>query len=90
MAKFLVALNIIIWSFVGYQVNAIAAETKSAPAETKSAPKFDCSQKKNEKRIQCKEAPKSKIKPDVKKPDKVKRKAPTSVKKKADAENAKK
>ena len=83
MAKFLVALNIIIWSFVGYQVNAIAAETKSAP-------KFDCSQKKNEKRIQCKEAPKSKIKPDVKKPDKVKRKAPTSVKKKADAENAKK
>ena len=83
MAKFLIALNIIIWSFVGYQVNAIAAETKAAP-------KFDCSQKKNEKRIQCKEAPKSKIKPDVKKPDKVKRKAPTSVKKKADAENAKK
>lgn len=83
MAKFLVALNIIIWSFVGYQVNAIAAETKSAPG-------FDCTQKKNEKRIQCKEAPKSKIKPDVKKPDKVTRKAPTSVKKKADAENAKK
>lgn len=83
MLKFLVAINFVIWSFVGYQVNAIAAETTTAP-------KFDCTQKKNEKRIQCKEAPKSKVKPEIKKPDKVTRKAPSSVKKKAEEENAKK
>jgi hypothetical protein len=28
MKKFLIALNIVIWSFVGYQTNTYAAETK--------------------------------------------------------------
>ena len=50
---------------------------------------MDCKQKKNQKRIECKEAPKSNVKAAVKKPEKV-RKAPASVQKKAAAENAKK
>jgi hypothetical protein len=50
----------------------------------------DCSQKKNAKKIECKEAPKSDIKPAIKKPEKVDRKAPKSMQKKAAEENAKK
>jgi hypothetical protein len=30
MKKFLIALNLVIWSLVGYQVTAFAAETKRA------------------------------------------------------------
>jgi hypothetical protein len=55
-----------------------------------TAPKVDCSQKKNAKKIECKEAPKSDIKPAIKKPEKVDRKAPKSMQKKAAEENAKK
>ena len=55
-----------------------------------TAPKVDCSQKKNAKEIECKEAPKSDIKPAIKKPEKVDRKAPKSMQKKAAEENAKK
>ena len=29
MKKFLIALNIVIWSYVGYQVSAMAAEVKT-------------------------------------------------------------
>lgn len=55
-----------------------------------TAPKVDCTQKKNAKKIECKEAPKSDIKPAIKKPEKVERKAPKSVQNKAAEENAKK
>ena len=55
-----------------------------------TAPKVDCTQKKNAKKIECKEAPKSDIKPAIKKPEKVDRKAPKSMQKKAAEENAKK
>jgi hypothetical protein len=64
--------------------------TVACQAETKSVNGFDCTLKKNEKRIQCVEAPKSDVekKAKVKKPEKV-RKAPASVQKKAE-ENTKK
>lgn len=78
LKKFLVGINVVIWSFVGYQV---------AHAETKPAPKVDCTQKKNEGKIECKAPPKSDAKPEIKKPEKVQRKAPADVKKKADANN---
>jgi hypothetical protein len=60
-----------------------------AIAAGKPAPKVDCTQKKNASKIECKEAPKSDVKPPVKKPPKVDRPAPPSVKKKADEENKK-
>lgn len=52
-------------------------------ASGKPAPKVDCSVKKNQKKVECKKPPESKVKVDVKKPKKVTRKAPRSVKKKA-------
>jgi hypothetical protein len=61
-----------------------------AVAAGPAAPKVDCTQKKNAKKIECKEAPKSDVKPAIKKPEKVDRKAPSSVQKKAAEENAKK
>jgi hypothetical protein len=56
-------------------------------AAGKPAPKVDCTQKKNAKKIECKAPPKSDVKPGVKKPKKVERKAPASVQKKADQAN---
>jgi hypothetical protein len=56
----------------------------------KPAPKVDCSQKKNAGKIECKEPPKSDVKPQIKKPEKVDRKAPAATQKKAAEENAKK
>jgi|DEB0MinimDraft_3_1074331.scaffolds.fasta_scaffold16691_9 diaminopimelate epimerase len=53
-------------------------------ASSKPAPKVDCSVKKNQKKLECKEAPKSDVKVEVKKPKKVDRQAPSSVKKKAE------
>lgn len=53
-------------------------------AASKPAPKVDCSVKKNANKLECKKAPTSKVKPDVKKPAKVERKAPKSVQKKAE------
>ena len=35
MKKFLIALNIVIWSFVGYQATAFAADEAPAEEETK-------------------------------------------------------
>lgn len=67
-----------------------AASSVYAAEQVKKVGKFDCTQKKNSNRIECKEAPKSKVKPEIKAPPKVDRKAPTSVQKKAAAENAKK
>ena len=68
----------------------IAVSLPSFAASTKPPIKTDCSLKKNAGKIECKSAPKSSVKPDIKKPPKVTRKAPDSVKKKADAANAKK
>lgn len=50
---------------------------------SKPVAKVDCTQKKNAKKLECKEAPKSSVKPAVKKPEKVDRKAPKSVQQKA-------
>lgn len=55
----------------------------AADKAVKSPQGFDCKQKKNSNRIECKQAPKSDVKPEVKKPKKVDRKAPASVQKKA-------
>ena len=35
MKKFLIALNIVVWSFVGYQATAYAAEPAKKPAVSK-------------------------------------------------------
>lgn len=64
--------------------------SKGAFAAGKPAPKVDCTKKANASKIECKEAPKSDVKPEVKKPPKVERKAPPAVQKKAAEENAKK
>ena len=48
----------------------------------KPAPKVDCSQKKNASKIECKEPPKSDVKPQIKTPEKVERKAPAATQKK--------
>lgn len=69
---------------------AISISPAFAASNVKGPSGFDCKQAKNAKRIECKQAPKSDVKPEVKKPKKVDRKAPTSVQKKAAAENAKK
>lgn len=61
----------------------------SVNAAGPAAPKVDCTKKTNAKKIECKEAPKSDVKPAVKKPEKVDRKAPASVQKKAKEENSK-
>lgn len=58
-----------------------------AIAGGKPAPKVDCSLKKNATKLECKAPPKSDVKPQVKKPPKVERKAPAAVQKKADANN---
>ena len=57
MKKFLIALNLVIWSFVGYQV-ANAAEPAKAPAKT---------EKKVEKKEEKKKEPPSAKKPTPKK-----------------------
>ena len=59
-------------------------------ADPKPAPKVDCTKPANKNKPQCQKAPESKVKVEVKKPEKVKREAPPAVKKKAEAENAKK
>lgn len=59
-------------------------------ADAKPAPKVDCTQKKNAGKIECKAPPKSDVKPEIKKPEKVDRKAPAATQKKAAEENAKK
>jgi hypothetical protein len=69
-------------------IASMIAFTPMAFAAGKPAPKVDCTQKKNATKIECKEAPKSDVKPEIKKPEKV-RKAPTSVQKKAEANNKK-
>lgn len=57
----------------------------AAYAATPAKPAVDCTQKKNAKKIECKKAPESKVKPAIKKPEKVERKAPKSVQQKAEA-----
>ena len=53
-------------------------------ADAKKPAKVDCTQKKNEKKLECKKAPTSNVKAAVKKPEKVDRKAPKSVQQKAE------
>jgi hypothetical protein len=74
---------------VGLFIGGSAAFAVDAIAAGKPAPKVDCTKKANAKKIECKEAPKSDVKPPVKKPPKVERKAPPAVQKKAAEENAK-
>jgi hypothetical protein len=78
------ALGLIIGGSIAIASDALAA------APSKPAPKVDCTKKVNANKIECKEAPKSDVKPEVKKPPKVDRPAPPAVKKKATEENAKK
>lgn len=70
------ALAIVLLSSIFYMSPALASG--------KPAPKVDCTQKKNAKKLECKEAPKSNVKVEVKKPAKVDRKAPKSVQQKAE------
>ena len=64
--------------------------TMPAYSSSKPAPKVDCTQKKNAGKVECKAPPKSDVKPEIKKPQKVDRKAPAATQKKAAEENAKK
>lgn len=73
MKSFIVSLGIIFLAF-----------SNNVYAETKPVPKVNCELKKNQKKIECKEAPKSNVKVEIKKPEKVTRKAPKSVQKKAE------
>lgn len=70
-------------------IATMIAFTPMAFASGKPAPKVDCTQKKNASKIECKAPPKSDVKPTIKKPEKVERKAPKAVQQKA-AENNKK
>ncbi len=75
----------IVWFVLGlFLGGAIAVGSDAMAATAKPAPKIDCSAKKNASKLECKAAPTSKVKPKVKKPKKVDRKAPADVKKKAD------
>ena len=77
------------YTLAGVVFGAMVFAGNTHAAATKPVAKIDCSQKKNQKKLECKEAPKSNVKPAVKKPEKVERKAPKSVQQKA-AENNKK
>ena len=79
----------ITYTLVGVVFGAMVFSGNTYAADAKKPAKVDCSQKKNQKKLECKEAPKSNVKPAVKKPEKVERKAPKSVQQKA-AENNKK
>jgi hypothetical protein len=70
----------VIGLFIGGSI-AVASDAFAAGAP---APKVDCTKKVNANKIECKEAPKSDVKPEVKKPPKVDRPAPPAVKKKAE------
>ena len=75
--------SLILAFMVAFMPTAFSATTATP------APKIDCTQKKNAKKLECKEAPKSDVKAAVKKPEKV-RKAPTSVQKKAEKNTSEK
>lgn len=85
-------LNKLSYLVIGLFIGGLIAFSSDAIAASpgKPVPKVDCTKKANAKKIECKEAPKSDVKPEVKKPPKVDRKAPASVQKKAAEENAKK
>lgn len=82
----------LMWFLIGVLIAVILVTCSNAvfAAAAKPVPTIDCSNKKNVKKIQCVEAPKSDVekKAVVKKPEKV-RKAPTSVQKKAQENLAK-
>lgn len=82
-------LKKITYGFMGVLFTTLIFAGNSHAAANKPVAKIDCSQKKNQKKLECKEAPKSDVKPAIKKPEKVERKAPKSVQQKA-AENNKK
>lgn len=63
---------------------AISISPAVLASASKPAPKVDCTQKKNANKLECKEAPKSDVKPEIKKPAKVERKAPKAVQQKAE------
>ena len=78
MKKFLIALNIVIWSFVGYQQVAHAAPAKK-PVATKKAPaKKAVAKKPAVKKV----PPTTSIRPEIVAPPKVQRKAVLSKGKK--------
>ena len=56
MKKFLIALNIVVWGFVGYQVSAHAVETKKVCIDQKDAKtgktKQDCKTVKVHKKLE--------------------------------------
>ena len=45
MKKFLITLNLVIWSFVGYQVTSFAAEPAKAPASVSATENTNCVKK---------------------------------------------
>jgi len=51
MKKFLIALNLVIWSLVGYQVTAYAAETKKACVKNEKTGKEVCKEIKVHKKL---------------------------------------
>jgi hypothetical protein len=55
MKKFLIALNLVIWSFVGYQASVYAADLPSKPEAKKE--QLNCVTK--DKKGNCPPAPKS-------------------------------
>lgn len=84
MKKVLLAL------VVAFGVTGVYAAEPAKKAEEKKPATIDCTKPANKNKPQCQKAPESKVKVEVKKPEKVKREAPAAVKKKAEAENAKK
>ena len=70
-------------------IATMIAFTTTVFAAGGTAPKVDCTQKKNANKIECKKAPTSDVKVEVKKPEKVDRKAPKSVQQKAEQNNKK-
>ena len=64
MKKFLIALNIVIWSFVGYQVSAHAAETKKVcheETDKKGKTKEVCKNVKVHKKLEGTKVPDKKV-----------------------------
>jgi hypothetical protein len=52
MKKFLIALNLVIWSLVGYQVTAYATETKKACVKDAKTGKDVCKEIKVHKKLE--------------------------------------
>lgn len=60
MKKFLIALNLVVWSLVGYQVNAYAAETKKACVKNEKTGKEVCKEIKVHKKLEGTKLPEKK------------------------------